>query len=816
MRNVSPTIPRKSGSIYQPSTRQNQTCAPSGHRLLSTKNPLEGSRFENDTIQLIHAQPLASSSASPIPISQVIQIPQQTSCDLVTLVQLVSDLEKGDLAYVQEALRYLLPYLGRRRIVVLLPRVLDIWMEKVDVELEKGRVEQAQLQTWYHQIVKMLSHFIITPGETTHQSPQDPLPGYIRKQVVRLISHLINILPFFPSSSVLRPCINYSLLERLFTRRYLSTELRVILAKHCLEHGIELSARMWHECVMVSLSENDTKMVRKLEKKKQAALDKEAEAQETFRGKRRRRTKPNRGRRLRKISDLISRLQITNTDSSHEKLFHVLEPYLDPPSLGSPASLPADSSDPSDGKGLSHIPSSHLVQHAWSILLTRLSRDKTVSADMLLELSDSMPVKYTTGRTLTPIMHGLLRRGEGPRAWSIWRELVSKESKLEKRSEKGLFVDRVSLSVGAQICHGVASLDNAVEMVDFWAHRPWQPPPVQGQMENSVFLDTQCVNILLTLCQIDGATSTAFRLWKAALPRWGVYVDHISLKILIDIARYHNIHDKSVQPDADVFKERLRQMVDGFSFWGEGRVEEGTAEGYDAYEDAGFAKGSTSVLLASSSNSNAREKEEWRFEKPWQMARVIFRQVVLGNWPHLRETQSPLDDVDQSAFDKFTSLFDGDLHIPRHVSRNKPRKLNQDSLPDPNARYTHIIPNAWTFHSYISLLGYYNRPHEIPVALAWMKALSIVPTWFTMRLALMHICEAEGPRRWVRGWGKEGKGGLVRDEEIMRRWLEEWLLQEDSGGNEGLGDNRANIVPSEEEVAAFRRMFAERNQRVTA
>lgn len=245
-------------------------------------------------------------------------------------------------------------------------------------------------------------------------------------------------------------------------------------------------------------------------------------------------------------------------------------------------------------------------------------------------------------------------------------------------------------------------------------------------------------------------------------------------------------------------------------------MEEGTAEVYDAYEDAGFAKGSTSVLLAPPGNSGAREKEDWRLEKPWQMARVIFRQVVLGNWPHLRETRSPLDEVDQSTFDKFTSLFDGDLHILRHVSPNKLRELNQDSLPDPNARYTHIIPTASTFHSYISLLGYYNYPHEIPVALAWMKALSIVPTWFTMRLALMHICEAEGPRRWVRGWGKEGKGRLVRDEEIMRRWLEEWLLQEDSGGNGRLGDSWTDKVPSEEEVAAFRRMFAERNQRITA
>nr|KIR49733.1 hypothetical protein I312_00823 [Cryptococcus bacillisporus CA1280] len=763
--------------------RRDQTCAPSGHRLLSTKSPPERSGFENDSTHLAHVQPLASSSTSPIPISQVIQILQQTSGDSVTLVQLVSDLKKGDLTYVQQALRYLLPCIGRRRMAVLLPRVLDIWMEKVDAEIEKGRVEQAQVQIWYYQIVKRLSHFINTPGESEHQSHQSPLPRIVKKQVVRLISHLIDILTLFPSTSIQRPCIKFSLLELLFKRRYLSTELRTILTKHCVEHGIELSARMWHECVMASLSEGDIKMVRKLEKKKQTALDKETEAQGYVREELRsqRKSKP---KRLRNVADLISRLQIASTDLSHEKLFQVLEPYLDPQLLESPPSLP---SDLSADKELSHI-----AQHA------------------------CMPAKYTTGRTLTPIMHGLLRRGEGPRAWSIWRELLSKESQPEKRGEKGLFVDRVSLSVGAQICHGIASLDSAIEMVDLWAHRPWQPPPVHGQMENSVYLDTQCVNILLTLCQSDGATSTAFRLWKAALPRWGVYPDHISLKILIDVARYHSIHRKGVQPGADVFKERLRQMVDGFSLWGHGHMQDGTAEAYDAYEDAGFAKGSTSVLFAPSGNSCAREKEDWRLEKPWQMARVIFRQVVLGNWPHLRETRSPLDEVDQSTFDKFTSLFDGDLHIPRHVSPNKPRELNQDSLPDPNARYTHIIPTASTFHSYISLLGYYNYPHEIPVALAWMKALTIVPTWFTMRLALMHICEAEGPRRWVRGWSKEGKGRLVRDEEIMRRWLEEWLVQEDGGGNGRLGDSWTDKVPSEEEVAAFRRMFAERNQRITA
>jgi hypothetical protein len=141
------------------------------------------------------------------------------------------------------------------------------------------------------------------------------------------------------------------------------------------------------------------------------------------------------------------------------------------------------------------------------------------------------------------------------------------------------------------------------------------------------------------------------------------------------------------------------------------------------------------------------------------------------------------------------------------------------------------MPDATTFQVYVTLLGYYNMPEEIPTALAWAREMDVQPTWRCMCSALAFVCETEGPRRRVKGWydvpsasvqegedaiaemgcgGQDGREGLsskglsepgkgkagevkkrarlVRDEEVLRRWLQDWVK----------GD-----VPTEADVAAF-------------
>ena len=81
-----------------------------------------------------------------------------------------------------------------------------------------------------------------------------------------------------------------------------------------------------------------------------------------------------------------------------------------------------------------------------------------------------------------------------------------------------------------------------------------------------------------------------------------------------------------------------------------------------------------------------------------------------------------------------------------------------------------------------------------------MKELEIKPTKKTMLLALTHLGEVEGPRRVLANW-ENGQSRLVRDTEVLRRWLVDWV---------GRG------VPTENDVADHRRQMLENNVRLSA
>jgi hypothetical protein len=136
------------------------------------------------------------------------------------------------------------------------------------------------------------------------------------------------------------------------------------------------------------------------------------------------------------------------------------------------------------------------------------------------------------------------------------------------------------------------------------------------------------------------------------------------------------------------------------------------------------------------------------------------------------------------------------------------------------------------------------RIDDIPLALAQMRYLHVEPTWLCMLHALTFIAEIEGPSRRVLDWDGEGTGSQsVRDEGIMRRWLENWLgddwemvaaMRTRSGSGEamemgttsavGLDKDdalvtsptkhrkkrmvRRRIVPSEQDVWAYRHQLA--------
>ena len=468
-------------------------------------------------------------------------------------------------------------------------------------------------------------------------------------------------------------------------------------------------------------------------------------------------------------------------------------------------------------------PVSALTPYAWSILTTHLARSDNISVADLYALVQDMPREGISPHSVSPVIDGLVKKGAAQDAWRIWEEMeqlhLSQSPLLDAGANdegrqvavKGtdfqqVFVDEVLLAASTYACAACQGLDAAVALVDTRAART-KSDTGHRDPSRAIQLDTTNLNVLLHLCVQQQRPNLAFRLFAAALPRWGVWPDAISLNLLLDCARF------AVQ-DTDTMSSRLRALAGGFHFR-RSTDQRGESGEYGKYDAAGFAAGDTRVLLDPVDEyGNTLVQAEYNDGLRWyERGRRLMREVVLDNHPQLGSITSPLD-----FRGIFTSLDD---ILARGQLGQSARIGARDRAPLSKARYTHIIPDAVTFQAYITLLGFYNMPEEIPIALAWARDMGVEPTWRCMCSTLAFVCETEGPRRMVKGWyereipddvgglGAEGasvqdEGGegdkqaksgrakrgtrLVRDEEVLRRWLEDWVE----------GD-----VPTESEVAAF-------------
>jgi hypothetical protein len=86
--------------------------------------------------------------------------------------------------------------------------------------------------------------------------------------------------------------------------------------------------------------------------------------------------------------------------------------------------------------------------------------------------------------------------------------------------------------------------------------------------------------------------------------------------------------------------------------------------------------------------------------------------------------------------------------------------------------YTSIVPSESTFCAYILLLGTSSYQHEIPLVLAWMRALHIHPRRRTLCFALIFWAEVSlrGPvfEEWAERNERSEYGRLYR-------WIQGWV-----------------------------------------
>ena len=671
----------------------------------------------------------------------------------------------------------LIQRMGRHKMFAALDPTVGAFFARMDEAIDARLVDAQRLQGLYRPILQAMHGFAEEKERRMEQ--MEPLPKLVRDEVVRIVRRMLDHMGRVPSSSNSRAmALDPALLRGLVTGRMMSASLAELLFDHTRRLGVSLAPAVLHQCFIAAAREGNSRLASMLlEYKTDSSYPDAGEVErEGARG----------------VRQVLLQAQL-NPDL--DSMLGRLMPHLQARDAGpdTQRGAAAHRSTPTDEEHL------QTMRYAWSMLLVRTGQQASVTTAHMLDLYAMMPREALCAHTLTPLMNALIAMDDPDAAWQIWLDALEME---KKSRQPGLFLDRITLAVATEICGRRDGLDAAVRLVDVHAARVRK---VKSKFdlrpsERKLPLDTQNVNILIREAGSARSPSTAFRLWTASRPRWGARMNGFSLGLLMNAAR---VCEYAPPDDPDGFVDdvdtRWRLLLNEMDPRRHFRADEAPKknEKYRQYEEDGFSKGDAGVLL---DPPGYKWYTDYGTYRPWQRARHIFRDVVLYNWPFLSAVKSPL--TVQGALLGFTS-WGGSLATPAPIE-------HATTLPLPDAQYMHIIPALGTWQAYIRLLGTFSLVQEIPLALAWMKELGITPDHATMLIALTFVREVEGPRRLIKNWTADGGGALVRDEEILRKWLEEWL----GDGTESREDSAPSVVPTEDDVWKYRGFMSMKRRRL--
>jgi hypothetical protein len=389
--------------------------------------------------------------------------------------------------------------------------------------------------------------------------------------------------------------------------------------------------------------------------------------------------------------------------------------------------------------------------HEWSTLITRISRDQNVDVQMLRAFWDRIQAHRGNSMDIasqTAIMDGFRQRGQYEDALLVWKSVLKRPATIDKRA----------LTAGILSLCGATQYKEAFETMDTFAFKDYLPSendptwPVAYtqwiERRGAIKLDTATMNALMDRLNRAGRPDVVFKLWDVMEKYYCVWPDGITMTILLDAARRAYLIDPSMElalGQLGIFNPFKR-------FW------------------TRYQPPETPSIGISRMLSGPPESGFWHGDWAFVNARVIFRDVILGNWPHLRQVECPVGTYTPSS-------------ISDRLWTTKDRA--------PELRWPTVIPFDTTFHAYIFLLGWNELQAEIPLALAWMKALQIQPLHKTLCAALMYFGEVARLPPLFEPFELKTKREYGGDYGRLRRWIADWV-------GEG-------ALPSENMVAAYRR-----------
>ena len=432
----------------------------------------------------------------------------------------------------------------------------------------------------------------------------------------------------------------------------------------------------------------------------------------------------------------------------------------------------------------------------WTTALVSVANDRKITTSQLIHLFENARKKTKAFRptiaTYTVLLRGLLWRKAWGQALDVWNQLT----------ESGLVLDRKALTVGVQVLTRAGHPQAAFYLLDSFAthhlteeshlrirshpvNSPLFPQPTTGGefVSSNAHLTARWINIvvinefLVALLRVR-RPDIIFMIWDNLELLYGVLPDNVTLNILL----------KSALLAVKMDRESVRGTMAHFTLQAPFHARQQSTSELEDVDDKREAV-ARNIMEALERSEPPPVVGIWRGRAATEVAREIFRGMVLGNWPPMQHIQAPVTAIRPPGkevgpiapiMELAKSLVVGLSHKTAtgqadSGSGEHAKPLDSQVVLRAGAIPT-VYPTKSTFLAYIKLLGLSSSSytHEIPLALAWMRHLSILPSRPLLSISLVFWAEVglRGPifEEWAEKGGYSEYGRL-------ETWMREWCLE---------------------------------------
>ena len=412
------------------------------------------------------------------------------------------------------------------------------------------------------------------------------------------------------------------------------------------------------------------------------------------------------------------------------------------------------------------------------------AKDLTTPTKRLIQLFATLTSRPTIA-THTVLIRSLLFRKEFSKAAVFWSKLL----------KTGLVIDQEALTAGVQTLTRNGKPHEAFLLLEKYTlkSRDQDFSSEVSILFPPVALNTISMNEYLVSLNRIARPDAVFKLWDHMGILYGTEPNTDTLSILLQSARLACKLDDTLSgalAKLGLINPFRRRKV------------------YQPHQSREKAVDEILTVLGHPSRGGLRRYTSgiWNDQTPVEAVRKVFLQALFGNDTNKRllSVKPPANPM-RSSYDSDASSADSVLDlIPKISSKKYVFTPPPDLLTAKGeSHYPQIVINNANCFNYIVLLGIYGgeRAAEIPLVLAWMKELCIVPKESTIAVALAFWSElgvqaplvekwSGGPElnefaklvNWITGW--VGKKRLPR-QEMLVKWQGIVRKMRESRGNEG-------------------------------